>query len=311
MTEINDLWVEKYRPKTQDEYVWLNSGLESCVKNWIKEQQLPHLLLTGSPGTGKTSLALMLFRLLDVHPSDILKINASEDRKLEMIRDRVLGFATMVAVGNIKYVLLDEADMLPALTQSTLRNIMETHAGYCRFIMTANHSSKIIPAIKSRCQHFHFQALDKDQYTKRLVEILADEGASLDESLLDIVDQYVDACWPDLRKGINTMQQNWSNGVLQPLENGSASSSFDEIVKLVKKSKIQEFRKLIGEILTADDYDHFYRYLYENLELWGNDSNSQGEAVLIIADGLKSHAVVSDPEINLSACLIRLNKINS
>jgi len=306
--EISDLWVEKYRPKTLEDYVWLDGSLQNCVSNWLEEGQMPHLLLTGNPGTGKTSLALLMFKLLKVDASDILIINASSSRGIDTIRDSVTSFAMMVPVGKIKYVLLDEADMLTHAAQPTLRNIMETHAAYCRFILTANHSNKIIPALKSRCQHFHFRSLERDQFLKRLIEILANEGADLSEELVHTVDQYTTTCWPDLRKAINLLQQNWRHGQLAPLDNTSSAPEYSEIINLVKQQKFVEARKLIASSLGANDYTDFYRFLYENLDLFGSDPMTHQTVILGVAEGLKNHALVADPEINLTATLIKITQ---
>jgi DNA polymerase III delta prime subunit len=306
--QISDLWVEKYRPKNLEDYVWLDDRLKNCVSNWLEEGQMPHLLLTGNPGTGKTSLALLMFKLLSVDPSDVLVINASSSRGIDVIRDSVTSFAMMVPVGKIKYVLLDEADMLTHAAQPTLRNIMETHAAYCRFILTANHSNKIIPALKSRCQHFHFKSLERDQFLKRLVEILVNEGAELSEDLVTTVEQYTSTCWPDLRKAINLLQQNWRHGALAPLDNTASAPEYAEIIDLVKNKKFVDARKLIASSLGSNDYTDFYRYLYENLDLFGSNPDTHQMVILGVAEGLKNHALVADPEINLTATLIKITQ---
>jgi replication factor C small subunit len=202
-------------------------------------------------------------------------------------------------------VLLDEADYLSVNAQAALRGVMEEYHHIARFILTCNYPNKIIPAIHSRCQGFHIAKIDQTEFTARVAEILLTEEIQFD---LDVLDTYVKATYPDLRKCINMIQMNSSEGVLiSPSEGDSGTADWKiEMVELFKAGKIQAARKLLCGTVRAEEMEEIYRWLYSNLDLLGKDDNQQDKAVLIIKQGLVDHTLVSDPEINLAAVLIRL-----
>lgn len=306
----NYLWTEKYRPKSIDDYVWLNDDLKFQFLKWVKEKEIPHLLLAGSPGTGKTSLAFLLFQKLNVHKSDILLLNASSSRGIDTIRDVITNFASTLPVGNLKFILLDEADSLTNAAQLSLRNVMETYSNTCRFILTCNYVNKIINPIKSRCSVFIFKTLDKDFCLKRVAEILMNEGADLNENILLNANEYVNFYWPDLRKIINSIQQNWNGNEikkLNSLEKNDYIEDFYNIFNKFKNKDINSGRNLIANILSENDYVVYYRFLYDNLENLGFKTyEKQSMAIIIIAEGLKNNSVVADQEINLTSTILQL-----
>ena len=193
----NTLWVEAYRPKTVEDYVWQNGSQRNTVMGWIEQKAIPHLLFSGSPGTGKTTLAKILINQLGISNYDLLEINASRDNSVENVRNVVTGFVSTMPFGDYKIVLLDEADYLSHNAQSVMRGLMETYSESARFILTCNYPNKILPALHSRCQGFHIDNVDETEFTARIANILIQESVEFD---IDVLDSYVKATYPDLRK---------------------------------------------------------------------------------------------------------------
>jgi replication factor C small subunit len=304
---MKDLWVEKYRPKTVEGYVFRDEHQKAQIQQWIKDGSIPHLLLSGNAGIGKTTLAKILFNELEVQEYDILEINASRTNSVDDVRDKIVNFVQMIPFGDFKVVLLDEADYLSPNAQAALRGVMEEYHTTARFILTCNYPNKIIPALHSRCQGFHIAKVDQTEFTARMATILMEENIQFD---LDTLDTFVKATYPDLRKCINMVQMNSMDGALHTPEKGdSGGADYKlEMVELFKKGKIQEARKLVCGQARPEEMDEIYRWLYDNIEIFGDEA-SQDKAVLIIKQGLVDHTLVIDPEINLAATLIRLANV--
>ena len=304
---MKKLWVEAYRPKTVEGYVFRDEHQKAQIQQWIKDGSIPHLLLSGNAGIGKTTLAKILFNELKVQEYDILEINASRTNSVDDVRDKIVNFVQMIPFGDFKVVLLDEADYLSPNAQAALRGVMEEYHTTERFILTCNFPNKIIPAIHRRCQGFHIAKVDQTEFTARMATILMEENIQFD---LDTLDTFVKATYPDLRKCINMVQMNSMDGTLHTPEKGdSGGADYKiEMVELFKKGKIQEARKLVCGQARPEEMEEIYRWLYDNVDIFGDEAK-QDKAVLVIKQGLVDHTLVIDPEINLAATLIRLSNI--
>jgi replication factor C small subunit len=304
---MKELWVEKYRPKTLGEYVFRDDHQRKQVESWVKDKTIPHLLFSGNAGIGKTTLAKVLFNELEVNDLDVLEINASRTNSVDDIRNTIINFVQMIPFGAFKIVLLDEADYLSPNAQAALRGVMEEYHTTSRFILTCNYPNRIIPALHSRCQGFHIERIDQTEFTTRVAKILMDEGITPD---LDILDTYVKATYPDLRKCINTVQMNSQDGTLvAPAQSDRAEADYKlEMTELFKQGKITEARKLVCSQARPDEIEDIYKWLYDNITLFGDEAR-QEKAILVVKQGLVDHTLVADPEINLAATMIKLQNI--
>jgi replication factor C small subunit len=307
-----ELWAEKYRPRTLDDYVWRDTAQRQKAEEWIAAGALPHVIFSGVSGTGKTSLAYLLLNQMGVPQFDILSLNASRERKIDDLQDKIISFVSTWAMGpsGIKYIFLDEADALSPLAQKLLRGEMERYQDVCRFILTANYIQKIAPEIQGRCQGFHFQALDTEQFLIRVVGILEQERVDYTDEVLGTI---AERTYPDLRKCIGVLQQSTVGGklLLPKADDGGTSLDYlTEVVSLFQAGKTLAARKLLVASAVPEEYPDIFRYFYRNLDLWGDTDEQKDQALLIIRNGLLHHAVIADPEINLSATLVELAAIS-
>jgi DNA polymerase III delta prime subunit len=306
---MKELWIEKYRPKTIDGYVFVDDNQRQQVESWIKDGSIPNLLFSGSPGTGKTTLGKMLINELGVDEYDVLYANGSkEGRKIEWV-DKLISFCQTMPYGKFKVVFIDEADYLnPNSVQPAMRNLMEDYSHSVRFILTCNYPNKIIPPLHSRLQQLHILKTDHTEFTARAATVLVTENVEFD---IDTLDSYVRATYPDLRKCLQLLQQNSQSGTLNaPNTTDKAIGDWKlDCVQLFKTGKIREARTLICQQSTPEEAEDIFRWMYDNLDLWTTDVERQDQAIIIIRNGLVNCSFVADQEINLSATLSELSRL--
>lgn len=302
---MKELWTEKYRPNTLKDYVFRDDAQRQQVESWVKSGSIPHLLFSGAPGIGKTTLAKILINELGIDDYDVLEINASRENSVDTIRDKITGFVQTMPFGAFKVVLLDEADYISPNGQAALRGVMETYHASARFILTCNYPNRVIPALHSRCQGFHIERVDVTEFTARVATVLVTEGVEFD---LDTLDTYVKATYPDLRKCLNMCQMNSQEHKLTAPhgDEGGIKEWKVDVVNLFKSGKILEARKLMCASARPEEMEDVFRWMYDNLEIWSKDTEKQDRAIVIIRQGLVNVSFVADQEINLAATLVEL-----
>jgi len=306
---MKELWVEKYRPNTVDGYVFVDNAQREQVQQWIRDGTIPHLMLSGSAGTGKTTLAKLLINELGVDEYDVMYANGSKEaRKVEWV-DKLISFCQTMPFGKFKVVLIDEADyMNPNSVQPALRNLMEDYSQTVRFILTCNYPNKVIPPLHSRCQGFHITKTDHTEFTARAATVLVTEGVEFD---LDVLDTYVKATYPDLRKCLNLLQPNSQTGRLAAPSSADKSAGDWRLdcVDLFKQGRIREARTLLCQSASPEESEEIFRWMYDNLDLFGQTVEQQDQAIVIIRNGLVNVPMVADQEINLSATIVELSRL--
>lgn len=307
-------WAIKYRPTTVDKFLFQSDAEEALVNKFIDEQNVPHLLLAGHRGTGKSSLVSVLKNEIGIEDDDYLYINASFENSVNVIRSKVASFVNAYAMSPFKLVYLDEADRLSAEAQDALKSMMEDYAENARFVLTCNKPHKIIPELRSRCQEIVFKKLRKDDMFDAVVSILRSEKVKVREEQAEIIDKYIDSTFPDFRKLINTIQQNVIDGKLvynDPVDSGSGEFNAT-IFDMMEAGKWSSIRAYMAENTPTDQWEAAYRHLYNYIEdvgVFSEDSAKCDDAIVVIADHLYKNNFVADSEINFAACIIKLSRI--
>jgi DNA polymerase III delta prime subunit len=297
----HSLWVERYRPTKLENYIG-NAHLKSKVDVYLKSGDMPHLLLFGKAGTGKTTLAKMLVNSIEC---DYLYINASDENSVDTVRNKVRNFASTIGFKDSKIIILDECDYITPNAQAALRNLMETFSKHCRFILTCNFVERIIDPIQSRCQSFQIVPPSKKEVAVHLNNILKEEEVACK---MDDVVNLVNAGYPDIRRVINSAQRQVVDGLLvideQALMENDYKLTLIEILKNDnKKDAFKKIRKLLADSQVTDFSDGF-RLLYDTLDDWA--SGHTAESILVLAEGQRDDIVVVDKEINFMATMVKL-----
>tara|TARA_B100000575_G_C23105606_1_gene638138 strand:+ start:188 stop:1096 length:909 start_codon:yes stop_codon:yes gene_type:complete len=297
----NSLWVEKYRPSTLETYIG-NEHLKSKVKIYLENEDVPHLLLYGKAGTGKTTLAKIVVKNIDC---DYLYINASDENSVDAVRFKIKSFASTVGFKETKVIILDEADYLTPNAQAALRNVMETFSKHCRFILTCNYVERIIDPIQSRCQSYKIVPPSKKEVALHLKQILKAEFV---EAELDDIALLVNAGYPDIRRVINSAQRQVVDGKLKIDTSSIIQNNYKLklLEMLTNGSKLTEIRQLIADN-SVNDYSELFRLLYDEVDNYGK--GKQAECIMNIAEAQYQDVNVVDKEINFMSLIIRLTRI--
>jgi len=290
---------ERYRPTTLDGYVG-NEQLKTTIAKYLEQNDIQNYLFHGQAGTGKTTLAKIVINNLDC---ESLYINASDERGIETIRDKVVGFASVASFKPLKVVILDEADFLTIQAQASLRNVIETYSKSTRFILTCNFIERIIDPIQSRCQTFKIQAPTKSDVAKHLVNILETEKTSFDlEQIKSLVNQY----YPDIRKMLNTIQASTIKNTLNLDKSTLVSTSYmSDVLKelALDKPNFTNIRQVIADA-GVSDFDELYRFLYDNSDKYL--PNKQGTVAMLINEHQYQSNFRIDKEINAMSLIQNL-----
>jgi len=293
-------WVEKYRPKTVDEYVFRDEDQKAQVREWIESGEIPHLLFHGPPGTGKTTLAKIIINELDIDDFDVMMMNGSkEGRKIDEFNDKLDGFTQTIPFSQYKIIFIDEADYLNLHSvQPSLRTPMvEYH--HCRFILTCNYVHKIMPAIQDRCQVFKIEKQDYNEFTARVAEVLIAEEVEFD---IDLLDTYVKASYPSLRKALNVVQQNTVAGKLNmPTTSEGTVEIKTEFVNLVKQGKYRQGVELLGKNIRQDEIEDMLVWCSDNVDMFADTDEHFFQANKIIRDAIVQIPSIAHPDIHITA----------
>ena len=292
-----NLWVEKYSPQTLEGYVG-NEVIKNKISDYLNQGSIQNLLLHGVAGTGKTTLAKLIANNLNC---DLLYINASDERGIDTIREKIIPFASSLGFGDVKIVILDEADYITPQAQATLRNTMESFSGNTRFILTCNYLERIISPLQSRCQTLEIKPPSKQDVAWRCVDICKDEKVDIDNIALKTI---INAYYPDIRKIINTIQGSVVNHVVKLDESSLKDDLNEQIIQaLSNKALLSEIRQILADS-GSREFDNLFKALYDNLDKF---TTKTGPAILIIAKYQYEYTFVLEKEICVAAMLNELN----
>ena len=297
----HSLWVEKYRPTDLSTYIG-NEHLKDKVKVYLESEDVPHLLLYGKAGTGKTTLAKIVVNNIDC---DYMYINASDENKVDDVRNKIKTFASSVGFKSLKVIILDECDYLTPNAQAALRNLMETFSKHCRFILTCNYVERIIDPIQSRCQSYKVVPPSKKEVAQQMVNILTQENCQFE---LDDIALIVNAGYPDIRRVINSAQRQIVDGKLKIDTTSVIQNNYklQLLEMLSSNAKLNDIRKLIADN-SISDYSEIYRLLYDEVDNYGK--GKQAECIMNIAEAQFQDVNVVDKEINFMSLIIRLLRL--
>ena len=298
----NSLWTEKYRPSKLEDYIG-NDHIKDKVKIYLDNEDVPHLLLVGPAGTGKTTLAKLIAANLDC---DLLYLNASDENNIETVRDKIRSFSSSIGFRKWRLVILDESDYMTSNAQAALRNLMETFSKNCRFILTCNYVEKIIDPLQSRCQTFLVIPPSKKDVAVHMSKILTSESVTYTPEDLVAV---INSGYPDIRRVLNACQRQVIEGKLVIDKQSSIEAGYmDKILTILtnlsdKKKAFTEIRQILADSKVRS-FDGLYTFLYDNLDSYA--VGHIGPVILIIAEAQYNDTNVVDKEINVAAMFVKL-----
>jgi len=293
------LWVEKYRSQNLENYVG-NENIKSTIGKYLQQNDIQNFLFYGPAGTGKTTLAKLIVNNLDC---DFMYINASDERGIDTIRDKVSGFASAASFKPLKVVILDEADFITIQGQAALRNVIETYSRTTRFILTCNFVERIIDPLQSRCQVLKIVPPSKQDIAKHVAGVLEQESVSY---TMDDIKVLVNQFYPDVRKMLNTAQLSNQDGELHIDKSVIVSSNYmTQVVKELSKPKpiFNEIRQIIANA-NVQDFEELYRFLYDNASVYV--PGSEGMVAIYTNEYSYQSNFRIDKEINCMALIARL-----
>jgi replication factor C small subunit len=307
-----ELWDAKYLPKKQEDYIYQDENQKKTIQEFLDKKYIPNLVLSGHRGTGKTSLVYLLKNSFGIEDTDFLKINGSAQTGKDVITSTVQSFISVLPMSfDYKIVFIDEADRLSPAAQDALKGMRDEYIDNARFIFTSNKPHKLIAELRSRALEIEYKSIDKDEMTLRFATILQKEKVKFDN--IEVLDDYVNACYPDFRKLLITAQGAVSEGKLRPFAN-AISDTTEFMVRaseFIEKDNWEEARTYLAANVPDDNWEDCYRFLYDYLHEIGKfaDTKKWKAGIVIVADHLYRHAYVADPELNFTACLIRLSEV--
>ena len=303
LTKEHTLWVEKYRPTTLEDFVG-NENLKDIIQKYLDQNDIQNLLFYGSAGCGKTTLAKLIANNLKCAT---LLLNASDERGIETIRDKVTSFASAASFQPLKVVVLDEADFLTLQAQASLRNVIEKYSKSTRFILTCNYIERIIDPLQSRCQTFKITPPDKAEVARHINKILDKKKIKYNFAQLKSI---VNKFYPDIRKILNTCQSSVQGNELKLDKNILVEGRYKAtILYHLKNPKNTTFNDLRQTIANSNitDFGDLYRLLYEKIDEYAN--GREGEIILYLEEYMYHSNFVIDKEINIMACLNKILQI--
>jgi replication factor C small subunit len=303
MTISDSPWVQKYKPKNLDDVLG-DPIMLAKFKEFIDNKTLQHLLFCGRPGTGKSTCAKLIAKAI-TDEGNILYINASQEKGVDVIRNKVDSFCSMASFGGLRVVIFDEFDGMTWQAMETMRNTMEEYIDNSRFILTCNYEKKIIEPIKSRCQTFTFTADEKTlklSVIRRCAEILRQEGITspnLKNDLLKLINKY----HPDIRRTINALQKLTIGGIFQYKDDLEGDAIENKLIQYIQEMNVKAIRQ---EIVGNADYNDLYKILFNRASDIKNEKKLN--IMLAVGDAARWHSIVIDPEINFITCVISICK---
>ena len=301
----NLIWYEKYRPETFNDYVFANSILKENVNKWIENKEIPHLFIEGGSGTGKSTLVNLLIKELELE-EDYLIINASKTNGIDEVRDNVSNFAPLTPLhSKYKVIIFEECENLTEQAQNALKMLIEQYNNTCRFIFVCNEPRKIKEPIKARCQIIQINQMDKKDLCIRIVDILKKENVHFE---VEILSEYINKFYPNIRQIINYIQYNVKDGVLNQLvtyDEGNVDL-YSSVWNLFKEFKLMDARKMIALQFSVEDISKMYRWIANNIPTFTYNNVEQFQAFSVLKEGMYEATSSIDQEICLSGTIVKI-----